>query len=266
MAKKTAPLLPSTEALLTQFGDRLRLARQRRRLAAKQVAQRAGMSPMTLRSLERGGSGVTMGAYLAVMQVLGMEDDLGLLCKADPQGRELQDARLPPASKKVARAVPTTRMSVSKLNRSEPVGNAVAQRHQVMGSSPQEQLRKVMENSPQEQLRKAMENSPQEQLRKVMENSPQEQLRKAMENSPQEQLRKVMENSPQEQLRKVMGSSPQEQLRADLDESEAPSRDIKRLLKSAENAQSWREQSGFADSETLAGLIHPLEPFSKKRR
>ena len=194
MAKKIAPLLPTTEALLSQFGDRLRLARQRRRLAAKQVAQRAGMSPMTLRSLERGGSGVTMGAYLAVMQVLGMEDDLGLLCKADPQGRELQDARLPPASKKVARAVPTTRMSVSKLNRSEPVGNAVAQRHQVMESSPQDQLR------------------------------------------------------------------------ADLDELEASSRHIKSPLKSAENAQSWREQSGFADSETLARLIHPLEPFSKKRR
>ena len=194
MAKKTAPLLPSTEVLLSQFGDRLRLARQRRRLAAKQVAQRAGMSPMTLRSLERGGSGVTMGAYLAVMQVLGMEDDLALLCKADPQGRELQDARLPPASKKVARAVPTTRVSVSKLNRTEPVGDAVAQ------------------------------------------------------------LPRVMENSPQDQLR------------ADMDKLEAPSRDIERLMKPAENGQSWREQSGFADSETLAGLIHPLEPFSKKRR
>lgn len=52
------------------------------------------MAPMTLRSLERGGAGVTMGAYLAVMQVLGIEKDLNLLGAADPLGRELQDARL----------------------------------------------------------------------------------------------------------------------------------------------------------------------------
>lgn len=94
MAKTIAPLLPSTTELLQRFGERLRLARLRRRLAAKQVAERAGMAPMTLRSLERGGAGVTMGAYLAVMQVLGIEKDLNLLGTADPLGRELQDARL----------------------------------------------------------------------------------------------------------------------------------------------------------------------------
>jgi len=93
MAKKTAPLLPATEELLYQFGARLRMARRRRRLTAKLVAERAGMAPMTLRSLERGGSGVTVGAYLAVMQALGIERDLDLLGKADPVGRELQDAQ-----------------------------------------------------------------------------------------------------------------------------------------------------------------------------
>ncbi|MCX7201859.1 MAG: helix-turn-helix transcriptional regulator [Burkholderiales bacterium] len=95
MAKKTAPLLPSTDALLAQLGARLRIARLRRKLPAKQLAERAGMSPMTLRSIERGGAGVTLGAYAAVMQVLGLERDFEFLAQADPVGRELQDSRLP---------------------------------------------------------------------------------------------------------------------------------------------------------------------------
>ncbi len=90
MSQRTAQLLPATEELLLQFGDRLRLARLRRRLTAKQVAERAGMAPMTLRSLERGGSGVTLGAYAAVMQVLGIEMDLNLLGKQDQIGREIK--------------------------------------------------------------------------------------------------------------------------------------------------------------------------------
>jgi transcriptional regulator with XRE-family HTH domain len=94
VAKTISTLLPPTSELLTRFGERLRLARLRRRLSAKQVAERAGMVPMTLRSVERGGAGVTIGAYLAVMQVLGVEKDLEQLAAADPLGRELQDARL----------------------------------------------------------------------------------------------------------------------------------------------------------------------------
>lgn len=106
MAKTTSPLLPSTAALLERLGARLRLARLRRGLTARQVAERAGMAPLTLRNLERGRPGVTMGAYLAVMQVLGVEQEVDRLVESDPVGRQLQDAALPARGRARSRPTP----------------------------------------------------------------------------------------------------------------------------------------------------------------
>lgn len=93
MGKILAHLLPVSTIRLAQFGERLRLARLRRRLTAKQIAERAGITTVTLRSLESGKPSVAMGSYLAVLNALGMDADLDLLA-GDPMGQHIQDAHL----------------------------------------------------------------------------------------------------------------------------------------------------------------------------
>jgi transcriptional regulator with XRE-family HTH domain len=94
MARTTAALLPRLQRRLESLGERVRTARQRRGLTEALVAERAGMSRMTLRGIENGRPGVTMGAYAAVLHVLGLDADLDALVASDPLGRELQDASL----------------------------------------------------------------------------------------------------------------------------------------------------------------------------
>jgi len=100
MSRPTSAVQPRVERLLAELGENIRLARRRRGLSAMLVAERSGMSRPTLRAIERGDAGVTLGAIANVLHSLGLEQDLAQLARADERGRELQDAALAPRRSK----------------------------------------------------------------------------------------------------------------------------------------------------------------------
>ncbi len=92
--KRKVIILPRQEKILNGFGENLRLARLRRKLSTDQVSERANISRRTLWAIEKGASTVSIGAYLQVLFVLGLEKDLEEVAKDDELGRKLQDSQL----------------------------------------------------------------------------------------------------------------------------------------------------------------------------
>ncbi len=79
---------------MEEVGENIRLARLRRDITAQQLAERAGISRVTLGLVEKGNGSVSLGAYANVLFCLGLEQDLGALGRDDELGRKLQDAGL----------------------------------------------------------------------------------------------------------------------------------------------------------------------------
>jgi len=67
---------PSRKKALRALGEQLRGRRKRLKVSAIATAESASMSRMTLHRIERGDPSVTMGSYLAVISVLGLELEL----------------------------------------------------------------------------------------------------------------------------------------------------------------------------------------------
>ena len=94
MSKKKIIILPKTRRILDELGENIKLARLRRKLSAEQVAERANISRPTLSAIEKGSPTVSIGSYLLVLNVLGLEKDFLIVAKDDKLGRKLQDAKI----------------------------------------------------------------------------------------------------------------------------------------------------------------------------
>jgi transcriptional regulator with XRE-family HTH domain len=94
MKARNSVLLPKAQKALSTLGENLKLARLRRKYSTQQVAERANISRPTLFSIEKGSPNVNIGAFVKVLFVLGLGEDIFQLAKDDTLGRKLQDAKL----------------------------------------------------------------------------------------------------------------------------------------------------------------------------
>lgn len=95
LAQTALPL--TVRRALKALGTDIGIARKRRRLSMRVVAQRAFISRNTLTRVERGDAGVSIGIYVTVLFVLGLADRLSQLADpvTDAVGLSLENSRLP---------------------------------------------------------------------------------------------------------------------------------------------------------------------------
>jgi transcriptional regulator with XRE-family HTH domain len=82
---------------LAKLGQDIRSARLRRRIPTTIMAERAFITRPTLRKVERGDPGVSLGIYATIMFILGMTTRIADLAdtRADAVGLQLEEERLP---------------------------------------------------------------------------------------------------------------------------------------------------------------------------
>lgn len=68
--------------IVQQLGERIALARKRRKLRQEDLARRTGLSRSTIQAIERGEMTCSVGALFNVLWTLGLADTLQLV--ADP--------------------------------------------------------------------------------------------------------------------------------------------------------------------------------------
>lgn len=94
MARKALNLSSSTEKILEKMGNRIRRARLRRNISTEELAQKATIGKSTLSLIEKGAPTVSIGAYAAVLAVLELDEDFGLIAVDEIGKKQFWDQNL----------------------------------------------------------------------------------------------------------------------------------------------------------------------------
>lgn len=70
------------------------------------LAERVGVHVQTILTLESGTPSTSLATMLRVLQVLGLAANIDAIAADDPQGRLIQDSRLPQAARAPRKAPP----------------------------------------------------------------------------------------------------------------------------------------------------------------
>ena len=79
MPRKNIVLDSSTLKILEKMGTQIKKARLRRNISVDVITDQAGISETTFYAIEKGSPTVSIGAYAAILAVLELDEDFGLV-------------------------------------------------------------------------------------------------------------------------------------------------------------------------------------------
>ena len=87
-------LTANADCRLKEFGTRIKRARLRRNMTVESISEKAGIGENTFYAIERGASTVSIGAYVAVLVVLGIDSDIDKIATDENAKKQFYEQNL----------------------------------------------------------------------------------------------------------------------------------------------------------------------------